>query len=49
MRETGELEAVSQSRERCHRRRTLPEVETLQEREHPVKGVAENIDAAFVG
>ena len=46
--ETGELEAVPQSRERCRRRRTLPEVETSQEREYPVKGPAESIYVAFV-
>jgi len=47
--ETGELEEVSQSRERCRRRRSLPEAETSQEREHSVKGEAESIYVAFVG
>jgi len=47
--ETGELEAASQSRERCRRWRTLPEAATCQERESSVKGEAESISVEFVG
>ena len=49
--ETGEREAVSRSKESCHRWWTSTEDETSQdqEREHSVERAAESICVAFVG